>query len=332
MVHSAEKLLIVGSLNANHDDRSLSRAETKTVQALDDKGEIQPIIFFDNWGELGVSSIVWDKNSPTIWYLTTGVDLFQIDIATKQIEQIDIPKLRGVHEISLIGGVLWISNTYFDEIISYDLQKKQVIQRLKLKISDHIPEHVSEENVDRDDTTRINKFHCNQLFETYDGDVFALVHHVTGEQLMKRVAQKLIKSQGNGGVLNIVTGENKRLKLKAPHSVRKVNDQYWIFDSGHAQLNIYDRSWKLIKEVKMAGWGRGGDYSALSEVYYAGVSAKRKRYLSKVDSDILNQNMLQAFNLHGEEVYKIPVPNIEQINNLYLISNEVYQLLRAMDK
>ena len=244
-----ERVLVIGSLNANPDDRDLDRDSIVTVQMLDSDGVLHPVPFFNQWGDLGVSSIAWRDSNPMLWYCTTGIGLHILDLESGELREIDIPKTRGIHEIAFVGDVLWISNTYYDEIIAFDPATEQVLERMHLSPYRTEPENVEEASVDATDVQRVNKFHCNQVFETYEGELYALVHHVTGEQLIRRIAQKLLKSQGNGGVLNIRTGERHRLSLKAPHSVRKINNQYWIFDSGHMQINVYDRSWKLIHEI-----------------------------------------------------------------------------------
>lgn len=321
-------LLVVGSLNANVADRNIKREEVKTVQVLKD-GQFEEIPFFTSLGELGVSSICYDDKSPHIWYYTTGNDLIRLDIENQASTEFKISQLKGVHEISFINEDIWLSNTYFDEIIQYSLKNKAVEKRIKLEQTSTIIKELDEEHVDAQNLKRQNKFHCNQIFMDYEGKFRALVHHVNGEQIINRVAQKLIKSQGNGGVLDIESGESKRLKLKAPHSVRLVNGQYWIFDSGHAQLNIYNKSWDLIKEVSMAGWGRGGDYSEDTQLFYAGVSAKRNRYLA-FNEENRGQNMIQAIDLDGKIVDEIEVPNVEQINNVYKINAQQLDYLKQL--
>ncbi len=329
MINLTENILIVGSQNANLNDRSLKRSDIKSVQLLSLDGKLEEITFFNSLGELGISSICWKDTEPLVWYYTTGIEIVRLDLKTGSTQEFKIAKLRGVHEISIIDDILWISNTYFDELISFDLTSKTVVERLKLKSSAQLITNLKESDVDVEDQTRENKFHCNQLFKSYTGEVMALVHHVNGEQLINRVAQKLIKSQGNGGVLAIRTGKAKRLKLKAPHSVRKVNGQYWIFDSGHAQLNVYNSEWKLIKETNMAGWGRGGDHSMKHKLFYAGVSAKRNRYLA-FNEENKGENMVQVFDFDLNLKEEFVISNVEQINNVYLISDKQLELIRKL--
>lgn len=337
LVAADERVLVVGSLNANPDDRSITRNDIVSVQMLDEHANLHPLPFFNGWGELGVSSMTWRQSEPEIWYCTTGIGLRILDLRTGQLRDIDIPKTRGIHEIAFVGDVLWLSNTYFDEIIAFDPHTETVLERLHLSPLRSEPEHVDEASVDADDIQRVNKFHCNQVFETYEGELYALVHHVSGEQLIKRIAQKLIKSQGNGGVLDVRTGKRFRLALKAPHSVRKINNQYWIFDSGHMQINVYDRSWKLVAEIPTCGWGRGGDRSKSLEVYYAGISAGRKRYANALKLRTGNAagseigNTVQFFDIATHSVlHQLHIPNVEQINNIYTVPLHIAELLKKL--
>lgn len=325
MLGTDEKLLIIGSLNANENDRKLSRDSVKSVQYTDNSGIIAEIPFFHSWGALGVSSIVWVPDNRFSFFLTTGTQLFKVNLLESKIEEIQIPKLRGVHELSIIGNILWITNTFYDEIISYDIVKGKLIKRIKLLTAERSVEFIPESNVDATDTEKINKFHCNQVFETFEGEIYALVHHVTGEQLIKRIAQKIIKSQGNGGVLDINSEKRLRLKLKAPHTVRKINGQYWILNSGHSLLNIYSREWKLIKEVRTAGWCRGADFSSVTENYFCGVSAIRSRYA--LPGSTVVPNMVEVFDLNFKKQSDFIVPDVEQLNNLYIVKNDVVEKL-----
>lgn len=324
-----ENVIIVGSQNANQSDRFLDRSSIRSVQHFNKNEEFEEVPFFSNQGDLGISSICWENEKPLIWYYTEGTKIIRLNLENKQSKTFTIPKLKGVHEISIIDKTLWISNTYFDEVLAFDLVKEKVIERLKLKSSSNIVNKLDESKINPNDNTRENKFHCNQIFSSYSGDEVALVHHVNGEQLINRVAQKLIKSQGNGGVLFLRSGKTIRLKLKAPHSVRKVNGQYWIFDSGHAQLNIYSKEWVLIKEISMGGWGRGGDFSDKSQLFYAGVSAKRNRYLA-FNEENKGENMLQVFSYNFNLEKEVIVPHVEQINNVYLLSDKQLELIKEL--
>lgn len=328
MLAKGEKILVVGSLNANEDDREYHRGQMKTVQIFDGE-KFEHIPYFDGKGELGVSSFAWKSDQAMQWYYSSGSDLRLLDLANQQELDLKVPKLRGVHEIDILKNQLWVSNTYFNEILEYDVLNQEVKQRIKLLSSKEKFKNLDESEINPEDTVKENSYHCNQIFLSYEQELFALVHHVNGEQMVKRVAQRLLKSQGNGGVLSLQNGETKRLKLKAPHSVRKVDSNYWVFDSGHAQLNVYDKSWQLKQEVPMAGWGRGGVWVRSSNTFFAGVSKKRKRYLAFNEQNA-GKNLIQGFNMNYQEAFQIEVPDVEQLNNLYLISEEQYKALKSL--
>lgn len=316
MLQENDIILIFGSMNANVDDRSFTREGIRTLQYIDHNLNIHATDLFQSWGELGLSSMVFLPGSTSRFFITTGKHIFLIDFDADQvIKPVEIPKLRGVHEISIIKNLLWISNTYYDEIISYDYEQKEVVQRLKLT-PDKI-DAMDEEKVDPNDVVRINKFHCNQIFESYEAEEFLLVHHVTGEQIMKKVAQKLVKSQGGGGVRSVDTQKGYKLKMKAPHSVRLVNDHYWVFDSGHGELAIFDKNWNAKHKIDLDGWGRGGCHVPDSQTYFAGISSPRRRYLKFLDA-APKKNKVMAIDSQNKSIIRAwELEEVEQVNNLY---------------
>lgn len=325
MLSKDENLIIIGSLNANKDDRKLKRESVKSFQYTDNSQTISEVSFFHSWGDLGVSSLVWNSNNRFHFYLATESQLFEIELTQKKIEEIKIPKLRGIHELTLTADVLWITNTFYDEVISYDIRSRKIIKRIKLISEKKEVEFIPESRVNEVDVHEVNKFHCNQVFETFEGDIYVLVHHVTGEQLIKKIAQKIIKSQGDGGVIDINSKRKVQLKLKAPHTVRKTNGQYWVLDSGHALLNIYTPSWQLIKSIKTAGWGRGADFSAVTRNYFCGISAIRTRYL--LSGAPVVPNMVEVFDFNFNKLMDFKIPDVEQINNLYVVKDDVIEKL-----
>lgn len=318
-------VLIFGSINANQDDRNLERSEISTLQYIDSSLQVYETDLFASWGELGLGAMVFLPGSTQQFFITTGRSIQWIDLASKTVKNLKISRLRGIHEISIIKDILWISNTYYDEVIAYDYQSDQVLARHKLTPEKFVS--VKEEEIDPEDTTRINKFHCNQVFETYEQEVYLLVHHVTGEQLVKRIAQKLVKSQGGGGVLDINSGNSHKLKLKAPHSVRLINDEYWVFDSGHGELGIFDRNWQKRSTMSIHGWGRGGCFLESSSLFFAGISAPRKRYLKFLDSTNRKNKVLAIDTSKEAVVQEWELKALEQVNNLYHVKREFLNAL-----
>ena len=95
------------------------------------------------------------------------------------------------------------------------------------------------ETIEKENITSVDKFHCNQIFQGYDDQIYALVHHANGKQLLQKVAKKILKLQGDGGIINLTTGQSFNLKLSAPHNVRKISEDYWIFSSGDSKIKLF---------------------------------------------------------------------------------------------
>ncbi len=335
LIRKDECVMVVGSLNAKEEDRILYRNKIVPLQIINEDGEIKPLIYFNTWGELGVSSIDWYPEKPFTWYITTGNDVKIVDLKNRSVKKLKISRLKDVHEITIINNILWISNAYYDEVVGFDLKKNRLLKRIQLKTFQFDSKEIEEEIEENQKFQVFDKFHCNQIFEGYEGNLYVLVHHVTGKQLIKKIAQKLIKSQGNGGVINFENKSYIRLALKAPHSVRKIANNYWVLDSGHSKLNIYNKEWKLKESINTSGWGRGADLSGVQELFYVGISATRKRYLGLIPGGNMVPNMVQVFSVKKKyPIGEFIISNVEQINNIYVISKEVAEealnfLLRA---
>jgi hypothetical protein len=192
LFHSNEESLVVlGSLNAMKEDREMQRSEIIPLQIIVN-GEIIPVPFFDSWGELGLSSMAWHPARPKILYMSTGNDLVRIDLARQIVTAFDIENLVDIHEMTVIDNTLWIANTGTDEAIAFDLELEKEVDRVVLsKLShshaklDHKPSDKNEELI------VVDKFHWNQVVEGFNKELFALVHHVTGKQLVKRIAESV---------------------------------------------------------------------------------------------------------------------------------------------
>ncbi|MFI5171742.1 MAG: hypothetical protein ACHQFW_05090 [Chitinophagales bacterium] len=325
LISSEKRILVIGSLNANPADREISRENIRSMQLIDHDQNIQPIKYFDSWGELGMSSLCWDDDDPFTHYLASSTEIFKLDLKGSKFKKLDIPNLTDIHEITLIGNKIWISNTKHDEIVSYDIVNNRIEERINLS---DFKSNTPEEGESEEDVEVVDKFHCNLIFEGYEGDLYILVHHTSGRQLMKRIAQKFIKSQGNGGVVNIIKRKRHPLNFKAPHSVRKINNQYWVFDSGHFELKIYDKNWNFLRTMDTKGFGRGGDLDLERNIFYGGVSETRKRYLGLFPGGEAVPNMVQVISTGDYKIIgTIKIPNIEQINNVYCLRKEVAESL-----
>tara|TARA_R110000782_G_scaffold54571_2_gene115290 strand:+ start:5457 stop:6383 length:927 start_codon:yes stop_codon:yes gene_type:complete len=306
-------------MSANVADRSGSRKAIKSVQLLSLDGHAQNIPYFDQFGELGISSFAWSERQ---WFFSSGKDLYAIDPMSKEVGEIDVADLLDVHEMDVIDRRLWISNTGSDEVIALDAESLLVKARVQLRSLCGIGGGIAEEAID--------KFHCNQVFKGLDGELYCLVHHVNGKQFVKRVAAKLIKSQGNGGVVRLRDGKRIGLSLHAPHTVTVVGNEYWVFDSGKCAINVYNQQWNFVRSIATAAWGRGAALDEVEGIFYAGMSAIRKRYLGALSASC-DFNGVQVFSLMNvADTRMIELEGIEQVNNVYVIPDTVAEGLLSL--
>lgn len=318
-------MLVIGSLNANPADRELTRSAIRSMQWIGESQEVHPIDFFNSWGDLGMSSMAWRAVDPYTLYIASSTELFRFRLKDTTWEKLPVPNLTDIHEIRMAGDLLWISNTKHDEIVSFDTQNNRVEKRINLS---DFKSNTPEEGENAEGVEVVDKFHCNLIFEGYEGDTYILVHHTSGRQLIKRIAQKFIKNQGNGGVVNISKRKRYPLNFKAPHTVRLINNQYWVFDSGHFELKIFDRNWNFLRTMNTRGFGRGADIDAEHNLYYGGISETRKRYLGLFPGGEAVPNMVQVFSIpEYKMIGSILIPYIEQINNVYCLEEPVLEML-----
>lgn len=316
-----QHLLVLGSLNANSADRTMERSRLCPVQALTADGSLIHLPAFDGWGALGVSAMAFTREGRI--FATTG-DQLAIFEGTARPRSLAIDPLADVHELSLIGDVLWLANTGRDEAVAVSIAGSE-LERVPLAPSVTPPDA-------EDGTVEYReKYHCNQVFEDLEGKLWGLVHHVSRRQLLRRVGDRLLKSHGDGGIRAIRSEEAVDLGLHAPHSVRQVGDEQWVLDSGRQQVIRYDRDWRRVGQIATRGWGRGAAVSSAG-VYYAATSATRRRYLRVGPKSSPTPNVVEAFAigdgaLLGERV----IEGVEQLNNIYLISSAVLEALLAVE-
>ncbi len=339
LIAREDSILVLGSLNAKPQDRRLERAEVRPVQLVSERG-FEPVPFFDDWGELGVSSLAWDRKHPDILFVATDRELFRLDIERRDVRQLSFPNARDIHELTLVDGTLWVANTGRDEAVAIDTSSGAIRRRVGLAKyrsgvsvtegatngggGERQPDDTGGGDAGRHEVERVDRFHCNQVFDGFDQKLYALVHHVTGWQLVRKIAEKVIKSHGNGGVICLDTGDATSLNLKGPHTVRRVNGHYWLFDSGAAVVRTYDPDWSPRGSLPGSGWGRGADLSSDGSLFYAGVSETRRRYLN-LPGARHNPNMIEVYSTDTRaRVGELVVATwLEQINNIYVIPADV---------
>jgi Domain of unknown function (DUF4915) len=332
LVHPDEALVVLGSLHAFPQDRKLARSEVRPVQIIMD-GEIHHAPFFDHWGEWGVISLAWRPGWPAILYVATETELFKVDLSQQVVFDLEVPNLRDLHEMTMMGETLWLANTGSDQVVAFDVVHERVSERVNLSAYGSAPKIVSRAAHDADDDLELagdvrekdEKFHCNQVFESFGGDRLVLVHYALGNsQLIRRAARRLLKRQGNGGVINLDTGHVTPLGLKGPHTVRKVQGDYWICDSGRSRIAIYDSNWDLRETIPSKGWVRGADISNALGLFYTGISRFRRRYLALNPTVQQVPNMVQAISVQNKRsVAELVLSGIERVTNTYVIPREV---------
>lgn len=312
-------LLVLGSSNANLQDRVSNRSDIVPMQLLSPSFQFTQVPFFNAWGECGVSSLAIDPQNDSTVYVATSKCITRVDCGKPELTELDIGGLVDVHEISVSEEDLWIANTGNDEVIRYDLPSGRVSERIPLRqFASMAPPTLSP------DEKVVDSFHCNQFFVDLDGRRSALVHNTEGRQILKRIAQKLLKTQGRGGILNLESGNVIPLNFKAPHSVRIYGDKYTVLNSGHFLLQVFDRNWNLLKKVDTQGFGRGAVVDSESRIYVTAISATRKRYFDIIPGGANVGNMILFFLLPGFElIHTEAVANVEQINNIYLIPDSL---------
>ncbi len=318
-----DPIICLGSLNDKIEDRQMRREDVVPFQYFSGTGvENFSLPALNCMSTLGLSSLAHVGDSI---YITTDSELFKFPIYSSQFIEIPIPGLKDIHEMTVIDGKLWLANTGMNELICYDPQTKDVSERL------HLPE--VEKCGDSEDI--VDTYHCNQCFEDNKGELLALVHHVDGKQHMVSTASKVVnklKKQGNGGVINTRTGEVMLKGLKGPHSARVLPDEtYVICDSGFLEICHYDSNWNLINKVSTKGWSRGVDIG--KEHIYVGVSETRKRYLNLFSGTAGVPNCILVYKIETFRlVHEIVLKAIEQVNNVYIMTPDIWRWIETFKK
>lgn len=312
-------LLILGSQNAKKADQELSREQIRPVQILHKNGKTSPINFFNNWGKVGVSSIAWHVDFENRLFVSTNDEVRLLDTKARNFDVLNLGRVNDLHDMNFLGEHLWIANTEFDEAIKFDPYSNKIAQRISLEEF-----RIALDKLDDEIKETKDQFHCNQIFRDYNGDLCVLIHNITGWQFYRQVMEMVIRRQGDGGVINLDKKEILRLKLQSPHSVRKINGEYWVQDSTDQTTKIYDHNWKLVGSIPTGGFGRGVDFSEEEGIAYIGISATRKRYLRVIPTGEKHDNRIMVVDIKTrEKIDVISIPNIEQLDNVYILNKKI---------
>lgn len=121
-------LLILGSQNSKPEDQKITRDEVRSVQLLKKDDNLLPVNFFNSWGEVGVSSIAWDKRWPRELFVSINEEVRRLNIETQEYQALEMGTISDLHDMHFLDdSLLWISNTEYDEAIAYDAEKKEVV-------------------------------------------------------------------------------------------------------------------------------------------------------------------------------------------------------------
>ena len=313
-----DPLFCLGSLNAMVEDRFMERRDVVSFQYFSGSEKLtHPAL--NSMGALGLSSMAHIGDSI---FITTGSKLFDFPLNGSPSSEVPITDIKDVHELTVTDGMLWLANTGMNELTCYDPENREVIERLKLPGVD----------IEGNSEDTLDTYHCNQCFTDEKGDLLAVVHHVDGKQHMVSITSRVInklKKQGNGGIINSRTGEVIVSGMKGPHSARVLPDgTYVICDSGLFELCHFDKDWNLIRKTSTKGWSRGVDIG--NEYIYVGVSETRKRYLDHFSGTAGAPNCILVFDIETFElVHEIVLKDIEQVNNLYIMTPEITEWFNA---
>ncbi len=298
---SEDALIVVGGPAVSEKDRLVSVDSLRPVQVLGGD-KFTALDGFSLPTNSGMSNLV-SVDGQLIW--SSGDDL--LVGSRHQHRSLPVADLADVHEITIEDQHILIANTRADEAIVLDRTSLKVIERLRPR----------NEGI----------HHLNQAFVGLDGFRYALVHHLERRQLRKRVAGRLLKVQGDGGVINLDTGELHDLRLTAPHSARLINGQTWILDSGRARVLIYDNKWLSLDKIALAGWGRGAAVSADGQILWVGLSPLRPRYQGFVEGPSIPRPAIVAIDITTRHVIQtVPVEGVDQINGVHLINRTQLEL------
>jgi len=314
LISDTSRLLVIGSEAANVSDRTLGRDNIVSVQSLDSAGNFTPHPAFNAVGANGVAAMYYDAQRTRLYY-SGGTDLHYIDFATGAKVRLPVKGLVDAHEMEVWDGLLWLTSTGTDEYITYDPETGAFDRRHIVEVAQGAPR---------------DKHHLNHIARGADGELYGLVHHIDGKQILNQIKARALKSQGNGGVIRLSDGKRFPLRLHAPHTVTAVGDENWVFDSGQASIRIFSADWTPLRAIPTSGWGRGGAlYEHGRRRYFAaGLSNIRQRYQHLFKNYAAFINGVQIFDAEtGKQIFCKKIEGVEQINNVYVLPAEYVAML-----
>jgi hypothetical protein len=294
-----EALVICGGMNRRREDRFLPPEAVHAVYVAT-SDELAASTWFDQHEPRTVTSLVWLPDRTNVVYATES-QLFKLDTATGSAELLAVGGLDDIHELTGDGERVLVANTGFDEIVELGLPDCRVTNRYPLG-----PFRGTRCRPDPRSTTE--SFHANQAVVADDGALLALVHHCGGFRRLSNTRRKLVR-HGNGGTVNLETGETHNLGLHGPHSLRRRGTEWVVADSGRHELLFLSRTWEVERRIKLSGWSRGLDFVGNDKIAI-GISATTRRYARRGDRAKTGIEMVEAAT--GRRWWS-PCPDMEKV-------------------
>ncbi len=307
-----DSLLVCGGQNKHLEDRLYSPESIHPIQVVSATG-VTPCTWFDSFELMpGVRSISSLALTGEQLYFTQGTRIYRLDLSTGCHEDLGIEDLDDVHELLLDGEDLVIANTGRNEIVTVHHSTGEVLKRRV----------VSRRERKKWSVEGLERFHLNQVFRNFDGDLMGLAHHVNGARSMSYYGRRIV-NHGNGGILKVDSDWDIDLRLYAPHNVRRFGGGWIVLNSGRNEMLVLDDTWLVQDSLPLRGWGRGLLILEGDAIGYVGISAIRRRYESR-------NPFRQKRNWVGVEIVdierrtsdQIEIQDIEQVNCISRITPE----------
>jgi hypothetical protein len=290
-------LVVSASLSARPTDRVLERGDVAPVSVVDPTtATVRPVAGFSDVGDLGVSNLAVlpdDRVVVATQALVGIVDHGRLGWWPPH-PGLD---LEDVHEVVVAAGIVLVADAALDAAIvvsSDDLAPIEVIRP---------PEP--------------GTYHLNQALPV-DGRILGIVHDVRGRS--RRTAAGLVR-HGDGGVIDLRTGEILLRGCRAPHSLRTIGDHWLLLDSGNRRLLVFDDHWTLQDSIELPGWGRGAVHDRATDTLWVGISPPRPRYQRALGWDVPRRPSVVAVHLPSSSIRaRIELEAAEQVNDVCLVA------------
>ncbi len=321
-------IVVVGAVNLHPHDRTLAPDRLRCVQLLL-PGHTVHCPGFDALRDDALRDIVALPDGRFV--LSTGGQLLSVDVARGTVTPWPIDRLADLHAITLTDSRLLLANTWADELVELSTTGA-LLQRTSLSPRRHRRSRPIAHDrfllglLGSSSTDHEDHFHLNEAIIGHDGHRYALVHHVEGFRAFTHATHRLVR-HGDGGVLDFDTGRAHALGLRAPHSLRAVDDGYAVLDSGRGELVQLDEAWHQRRRMTVGGWGRG--LAVVGHRFLVGVSATRKRYLdSRRDP---GANMVVALDIpSARRVGRRHLDHVEQVWSVRHVTHAQAEALLRM--